>query len=173
MESVCEAVQAEWIAKFNTSTRVWSSEQKPDCLRIINTGLPFKYYNYQKIKQKRITNLLEVLGENACSSLTERWTLGEQTGGEVTRIPPLGSVLSSEDVLTSILMVSKGGMTPRLTTSTVLSWSSSITICPAARWFISKASEMYSQHQWKSLIRFCMLTGFKRHRDRPSVWIRD
>lgn len=66
-------------------------------------------------------NLLAVLGENACSSLTERWTLGEQTGGEVTRIPPLVSVLSSDDVLTSILMVSSGGITPRLTTSTVLS----------------------------------------------------
>lgn len=74
-----------------------------------------------------MSHFLLELGEKACSSLMDRWTRGVQTDGEVTRTPPLGRVVSSEDVLTNTFMVSKGGMTPRFTTNTILSRSSSST----------------------------------------------
>lgn len=78
------------------------------------------------------SHILEKFGDNPCSSLMVLCTRGVHTGRDETLMPPLGRVESSEEVLTRTCTVSKGGMTPRLTTSTVLSRSSSITMCPAA-----------------------------------------
>lgn len=75
--------------------------------------------------------VLEKFGDRPCSSLMVLWTRGVHAGGEETLMPPLGRVQSSEEVLTRTCTVSIGGMIPRLTTSTVLSRSSSITTCPA------------------------------------------
>lgn len=74
--------------------------------------------------------VLVKFGESPCSSLMVLCTRGVHTGGEETLMPPLGRVESSEEVLTRICTVSIGGMIPRLTTNTVLSKSSSITMCP-------------------------------------------
>lgn len=73
---------------------------------------------------------LEKFGDSPCSSLMVLRTRGVQAAGEETLMPPLGRVQSSEEVLTRMWTVSIGGMIPRLTTSTVLSKSSSITTCP-------------------------------------------
>lgn len=74
--------------------------------------------------------VLEKFGDNPCSSLMVLCTRGVQTGGDETLMPPLGRVESSEEVLTRIWTVSIGGILPRFTTNTVLSKSSSISMCP-------------------------------------------
>lgn len=74
--------------------------------------------------------VLEKFGDNPCSSLMVLCTRGVQTGGDETLTPPLGRVESSEEVLTRIWTVSIGGILPRFTTNTVLSKSSSISMCP-------------------------------------------
>lgn len=74
--------------------------------------------------------VLEKFGDSPCSSLMDLCTRGVHTGGDETLMPPLGSVESSEEVLTKIWTVSMGGIIPRLTTNTILSKSSSITMCP-------------------------------------------
>lgn len=84
-----------------------------------------------------LSYILEKFGDSPCSSLMVLCTRGVHTGGDDTLMPPLGRVDSSEEVLTRIWTVSIGGMIPRLTTSTVLSRSSSITTCPVTSDLIS------------------------------------
>lgn len=79
---------------------------------------------------KAFSYALEKFGDRPCSSLIVLCTLGVHTGGVDTLMPPLGRVDSSEEVLTRTWTVSIGGIIPRLTTNTVLSKSSSITMCP-------------------------------------------
>lgn len=81
----------------------------------------------------QLSYVLEKFGDSPCSSLMDLCTRGVHTGGDETLMPPLGRVESSEEVLTKMWTVSMGGMIPRLTTNTVLSKSSSITMCPVRR----------------------------------------
>lgn len=56
----------------------------------------------------------------------QNWgTVGAQTAGRRTRTAPLGSVGSSEEVLTNTVTFSIGAMVPRLTTKRIRSKSSS------------------------------------------------
>lgn len=56
----------------------------------------------------------------------QNWgTVGAQTAGSWTRTAPLGSVGSSEEVLTNTVTFSIGAMVPRLTTKRIRSKSSS------------------------------------------------
>lgn len=92
--------------------------------------------------------VLVKFGESPCSSLMVLCTRGVHTGGEETLMPPLGRVESSEEVLTRICTVSIGGMIPRLTTNTVLSKSSSITMCPVT-------PDMYATSLAELNMKFC------------------
>ena len=57
-------------------------------------------------------------------------TVGAQTAGSWTRTAPLGSVGSSEEVLTNTVTFSIGAMVPRLTTKRIRSKSSSRATLP-------------------------------------------
>lgn len=91
--------------------------------------------SFKRVVGTWFSYVLEKFGESPCSSLMVLCTRGVHTGGDETQMPPLGRVESSEEVLTRICTVSIGGMTPRLTTNTVLSKSSSITMCPVNKIF--------------------------------------
>ena len=75
-------------------------------------------------------HVLQKFGDRPCSSLMLLWTRGVQAGGERTLMPPQGRVQSSEEVLTRTCTVSRGGISPRCTSSTVLSRSSSTSTWP-------------------------------------------
>lgn len=123
---------------------VWSwGLEAPVCLSRLNVAehnsIKTEPWNIN-VKQTRgafvawiyvFSHVREKFGESPCSSLMVLCTRGVHAGGDETRMPPLGRVESSEEVLTRTWTVSIGGMTPRLTTNTVLSRSSSSTMCPA------------------------------------------
>lgn len=60
-------------------------------------------------------------------------TVGVQTAGSRTRTAPLGSVGSSEEVLTKMVTFSMGAMVPRLTTNRIRSKSSSKATLPGVQ----------------------------------------
>lgn len=64
----------------------------------------------------------------------QNWgTVGAQTAGRRTRTAPLGSVGSSDEVLTKMVTFSMGAMVPRLTTNRIRSKSSSKATFPGVK----------------------------------------